>query len=160
MDIYNIKNILLKCATFTLEKGHNISTKLDKNSEVYHYYEIGQDKDQKIIHLIYANEGSHAGKVYNQYALDFIENSYQDIPDLQPFDVIETIKERYIKDSKDIIEKTEKEEKLTMDSFDNSVPNLIKLKGDNEIILKKCLIDELGFSSFYAKSFEPKDNIN
>ena len=155
-----IKNTLLKSATFTLEKGHNISTKLDKNSEVYNYYEIGQDKEQKIIHLIYANEGSPAGKIYNQYALDFIENSYQDIPGLQPFDVIETIKERYIKVSKDIIEKTEKEEKLTMDSFDNSVPNLIKLKGDNEIILKKCLIDELGFSSFFSKSFEPKDNIN
>ena len=154
-----IKNTLLKSATFTLEKGHNTSTKLNKNSEVYNYYEISQDKDQKIIHLIYANEGSPAGKIYNQYALDFIENSYQDIPGLQPFDVIETIKERYIKVSKDIKEKTEKEEKLTMDSFDNSVPNLIKLKGDNEIILKKCLIDELGFSNFKANGFEPKYNI-
>ena len=154
-----INNTLLKSATFTLEQGHNINTKLNKNSEVCNYYEIDQDKEQKIVHLIYANESSPAGQLYNQYALDFIENSYQQVYGLQPFDVIETIKERYIKVSKDIKEKTEKEEKITKDSFDNSKPNLIKLKSDNEIILKKCLIDELGFSNFKANGFEPMYNI-
>ena len=36
---------------------------------------------------------------------------------------------------------------------------MIKLKKENEIILKKCLIDELGFSNFKANGFEPKYNI-
>ena len=156
-----IKNTLLKSATFTLEPGHNISTKVTDNSDVCYYDEICQDKEQKIVHLIYANESenSNAGKLYNQYALDYIENSYQQVSGLQPFDVIESIKERYIKVSKDIKEKTEKEEKLNMDSFDNSQPNIIKLKDQNEIILKKCLIDELGFSNFKANGFEPMYNI-
>ena len=157
-----IENTLLKSATFTLEKGNNISTELKENKdEVYNYYEIDQDKDksQKIFHLIYANESSPAGKIYNPYALNFIERSYQNITGLQPFDVIGSIKERYIKVSKDIIEKTEKDERVTMESFDNNDPNLIKLKNENEIILKKCLIDELGFSNFKANGFEPMYNI-
>ena len=37
-------------------------------------------------------------------------------------------------------------------------PYLIKLK-KKEITLKKCLIDELGFSNFKANGFEPKYNI-
>ena len=154
-----IKDTLLRSATFTLEPGHNISTKMKNNSDICYYDEICQDKEQKIVHLIYANESSSAGKLYNQYALDYIENSYQQVSGLQPFDVIETIKERYIKVSKDIKEKTEKEERLNMDSFDNSDPNIIKLKDQNEIILKKCLIDELGFSNFKANGFEPMYNI-
>ena len=54
-----IENTLLKSATFTLEKGNNISTELKENKdEVYNYYEIDQDKDksQKIFHLIYATK--------------------------------------------------------------------------------------------------------
>ena len=33
------------------------------------------------------------------------------------------------------------------------------MKDEKEIILKKCLIDELGFSNFKANGFEPKYNI-
>ena len=71
-----IENTLLKSATFTLEKGNNISTELKENKdEVYNYYEIDQDKDksQKIFHLIYANESSPAGKIYNPYALNYLK---------------------------------------------------------------------------------------
>ena len=157
-----IQSTMLKSATFTLERGINISTKLSKNKdEVYNYYENDQDKDksQKIFHLIYANESSPAGKMYNPYALNFIESSYQNIIGLQPFDVISSIKERYMRISKDIIEKNEKDERIAMESFDDTDSNLIKLKNENEIILKKCLIDELGFSNFKANGFEPMYNI-
>ena len=54
---------------------------------------------------------------------------------MQPFDVIGSIKERYIKISKDIIEKNEKDERVTMESFNETDSNLIKLKNENEIIL-------------------------
>ena len=118
-----------------------------------------KNKERKIYHLIYANENSEAGKFYNQFTLNFIENSYQTVTDLESFDVIDTIKERYMAISKDIIEKTGNEEKITKESFDNSTPNMIKLNSDKEIILKKCLIDELGFSNFKANGFEPTYNI-
>ena len=48
---------------------------------------------------------------------------------------------------------------MTLESFDNSHPFYIKLKSENEIILKKCLIDELVFSNFKSNGFEPPYNI-
>ena len=160
-----IDSSLLKSATFTLEEGHKISTKKEEVNKGIYFYEKDKEKEKdknkerKIYHLIYANENSEAGKFYNQFTLDFIENSYQTVTDLESFDVIDTIKERYMAISKDIIEKTGNEEKITKESFDNSTPNMIKLNSDKEIILKKCLIDELGFSNFKANGFEPTYNI-
>ena len=72
--------------------------------------------------------------------------------------MIETIKDRYIQVSKDIIERTA-EDKIDRDSFDDSVPELLKLKDAKPIVLKKCLTDELGFSNLKANGFEPTYNI-
>jgi HSP20 family molecular chaperone IbpA len=157
-----IQNTLLKSATFTLEKGHKVSTKINQNDGVY-YYETTKEKDksQQIYHLIYANESSLEVRHFNEFTLNFIERSYQNVTHLEPFDIIESIKDRYIKLSKDIIEKTEINDnlKLTKESFDDSDPSLIKLKSPDEIVLKKCLIDELGFSNLKANGFEPTYNI-
>jgi hypothetical protein len=105
---------------------------------------------------------------------------------LKCFDVIETIKERYTNLSKDIIEKAdEKDSNLSIEEkngkandnntksshedkadkkiseiiFDESNPDFIKLKDEKEIILKKCLTDELGFSNLKANGFEPTYNL-
>jgi len=166
-----------------LEEGHKVSTQTTTKAGIY-YYE--SNKDQKIFHLIFANEGSDAGKYYNQYTLDFLEKNYQNVTHLKCFDVIETIKERYSKLSKDIIEKAdEKDSNLSREEkngkandnntkssdedkadkkisemiFDDSNPDLIKLKDEKEIILKKCLTDELGFSNLKANGFEPTYNL-
>ena len=178
-----INDFLLKSATFSLEEGHKVSTQTKTTAGIY-YYE--SNKDQKIFHLIFANEGSEAGKYYNQYTLDFLEKNYQNVTHLKSFDVIETIKERYSKLSKDIIEKAdEKDSNLSREEkngktndnnkksshedksdktiseiiFDDSNPDLIKLKDEKEIILKKCLTDELGFSNLKANGFEPTYNL-
>ena len=156
-----IKETLLKSATFTLKKAPIYDLNNEKTG--IHFFEVLNDKEKdifpNIFHLIYANEYSDAGKIYNQYTLDFIEHTYQNYTNIKAFDVIEAIKERYINISKDIIEKSENEQPLTKNSFDDSNPKIIKLKDEKEIILKKCLIDELGFSNFKANGFDPKYNI-
>ena len=152
-----IENTLLKSATFSLKEGTEYGQK--QNTGIRFFENKKNEKNNEVIHLIYANENSEAGKYYNQYTLDFIEKLYQTINVNKPYDVIETIKDRYIEVSKDIIEKREKDEKITKQSFDNSDPNLIKLKNGKEIVLKKCLIDELGFSNLKPNGFEPKYNI-
>ena len=53
----------------------------------------------------------------------------------------------------------ENEQPITENSFDDSDPKIIKLKDEKEIILKKCLVNELGFSNFKDNKFEPKYNI-
>ena len=149
----HINEYLLKSATFDLEKGHKISTNIKIKNGTY-YYE--KNSSPNIFHLIFANEGSEAGQFYNKFTLEFIENCFQNVTDLKPFDVIETVKERFIEISKEIIEKNEKND-FNKESFDETdSEKLIKLKDNNDIILKKCFIDELGFSNLKPNGFEPK----
>ena len=88
-----INNTLMNSATFELEKTKKITTKLEKE-KVEYFFE--KNSKIKIIHLIFANEGSEAGKFYNGFALQFIEDSFQEITHIKPFDIIESIKERFI----------------------------------------------------------------
>ena len=154
-----IENTLLKSATFKLEKGPIVGTKNSNFKIKYILYEKANEKTPAIFHLIYANENSKAGSHYNGFTLNFIENSYQSITNHTSYDVIETTKERFIQVSKEILEKKEKENDITKDSFDERYPNYIKLKRDKEITLKKCFIDEIGFSNLITNGFEPKYNV-
>ena len=152
-----IEDYLLKSATFHLEKGHKVSTSEMQDSGDY-YYE--KNSDPHIFHLIYANEGSEAGNYYNNYTLKFIEKSYLNVTDLYNFDIIDSIKNRFIEISKEII-KIDNDYQLKIDDFcnnDNDNYKYIKLKDEKEITLKKCLIDELGFSILKASGFEPTYN--
>ena len=144
-----IEEFLLKSVTFNLEEGHKISTKTDTKTGKY-FYE--KNTNPKVFHLLFANESSPAGKIYNEFTLQFLENNYQNVTDIEPFDVVETIKERFIQISKDIIEQSEKIE------FDDSKEEIIKLNSPKDITLKKCLIDELGFSNLKSNGFEPAYN--
>ena len=144
-----INEFLLKSVTFDLEEGHNISTRSINQNGIY-FYE--KKSNPKIFHLIFANEESEAGKYYNQFTLNFLENSYQNVTDLKTFDVIKTVKERFLEISKDIID----EPKNIELKFDDENEKFIKLNIKDNIILKKCLIDELGFSNLKGDGFEPK----
>ena len=146
-----INDFLLKSATFNLEEGYNIQTKTKTGT---YYYET--NKDQKIFHLIYANEDSEAGKYYNQFTLDFLENNYYNYTDLKSFDAIETIKERFFELSKNIIEETD--EIIFKEMFDDSNPEIIKLKDEKEIIFKRIETDEFGFYNLKPNGFEPPYN--
>ena len=152
-----IKDILLNCATFDLEKQQKISTKKEiSDGDIY--YE--KNSNPPVYHLIFANEGSEAGKYYNNYTLEFIENTYKYLMELKSFDIIKTVKDRFKEVAKDIIEKTEKELKFdnNKDNSDISDKKIIKLYQPEKIILKKCYIDELGFSNFKANGLELKYN--
>ena len=90
--------------------------------------------------------------------LDFLENSYQNVINLTNYDVIEIIKDSFVEISKDILEKTEFP--ITKKSFEENPKNdIIKLLPEiNGVTLKKCLIDELGFSNLKGNGFEPTYN--
>ena len=152
-----IEKYLKKSATFKLVEGLTINAKINTKKGRF-FYENIENSNQKIFHLIYANECSDAGKYFNEFTLEFVERSYQNVIDIKSFDVIETLKERYIQLSKDIIEKTS-EDKIDKNSFDDSNAGLIRLKDNKQIVLKKCLTDELGFSNLKANGFEPTYNL-
>ena len=153
-----INNTLLKSATFELKQVHGINTKINTtNSDIY-YFE--KNTENTIYHLIYANEGSEAGEKYNLNTLSFIEKSYLSVTNLKPFDVITTLKKSFIEISKEIIEKTSNQKQLELTDFCDEANKLttIKLNNQQDITLKRCLIDELGFSNLRSNGFEPKYN--
>ena len=147
-----IEKYLLKSVSFNLEKRTEITTDTGDNKKIY-FYE--KNSKQKIYHLIFANEGSEAGMFFNKFTLNFLENEFQRVTDLKPFDAIKTVKERFIEMSNEILEIMDAP--LTMKDFDIS-ENEIKLNKSKKVVLKKCLIDELGFSNLKTNGFEPVYN--
>ena len=91
-----IKNTLLKSVTFTLENDVIITTGetktnriiISKNNESKFTFKFNEKEENKnnenIFHIIYANQDSEARKYYNNSTLDFIETSYQHIPNYEP----------------------------------------------------------------------------
>jgi HSP20 family molecular chaperone IbpA len=147
-----IEEFLFNSFTFTVEQGLNVTTNKESIKGKY-FYE--KKNGPPIFHLIYANEGSEAGNYFNNPTLQFIEHSYQSITNPEPFDVIDSIKKEFIDLSQEIFEKMEKN--ITMDDFEKGT-KLIKLNNHNNLTLKKCFIDELGFSNLKSNEFEPKYN--
>ena len=118
--------------------------KLDK----IHFTEIlnyGDNKKLEVYHLILANEDSEAGKKYNPYAYTFIENLYNIITEPKKFDIFEQVKDNFKVLSNTIL--TDNIENISFNENDDIIKKkLIKLNFDKELSLKRCYIDELGFS--------------
>ena len=154
-------NILLKSATFDLIKTTLISTKISKrDNQVEYFYE--SNNNIKIIHLIFANEGSEAGNFYNKFALEFIENSFKFVTNIKPFNIFEKLKERIISLSNVILENNTNYQIITKEDFlDNNdilKEKKFRLKNKKEIILKRLFTDELGFSNLRNSGFNPDYN--
>jgi HSP20 family molecular chaperone IbpA len=151
-----IENILLKSATFKLDEGHKINISTEKVNGLY-YIEKDEDKsyDFRIYHYIMANEGSEAGNFCNEFTKNQL-NKFFIVAKDEPFDVINTLKERFIDMSKEMLEKID--EPIKMENFDNTNEKMIKLNKPNNLMLKKCLIDELGFSNLRTNGFMPVYN--
>jgi len=144
-----IKDTLLKSATFKLEK----QSIPDDACECY----FEKTKPQ-VKHLFFAYEGSEAGNYYNKYTLVYLEKAYITITNIEPFDVLKSVKERFKIISKEILEKNENFDNQNEIEFDDSKEDVIKLKKIKEIKLKKCLIDELGFQNLKSNGYEPNYN--
>ena len=150
-----IDNVLFKSITFKLEEGHKISTSTEKVNGLY-YVEKNDDKNSaiEIHHYLMANEGSEAGNYLNEFTKNQLNRFFITAKD-EPFDVIETIKERFVDMSKEMLEKTDE---IRLENFDDKDPKKIKLNKPTNITLKKCLIDELGFSNLRSNGYMPLYN--
>ena len=125
-----------------------------------HFTEILNYNDKKkleVFHLIIANEDSEAGKIYNKYAYNFIENVYNIISEPKQFDIFEQVKEKF-KSLSNIILNNSIEEIPFTDNKTILEKKIIKLDLKEPLSLKKCYTDELGFSLFKTGNFEPKYN--
>ena len=145
-----IKEILLNSSTFNIESSTLINKY--KNESTWEYF-YEPNSNPKIFHLIFAKEGTEAGDFYNQNSINYILNKTSDITDRRSFNIINSIIDTFCLVSESILEEPlKKEEDILLQD------KKIKLNSNKEkhIKLKKCLIDEIGFSNFLSNGFEPK----
>ena len=93
---------------------------------------------------------SKAGQYYNNSTVQYLKKEIMNITKRKKFDVLERIKS-FLHSASSVI-------------FDNLIPkDAIIIEGrkiyidlpENEIKLKKCLVDELGLSNFYSNIWSP-----
>jgi len=150
-----IDTVLKKSMTFKLEEGHKISTSTEKEDGIYFVEKNDDNYDFQIYHYIIANEGSEAGDYCNEFTKNQL-NKFFIVAKDEPFDVIETIKKNFMEMSEEMLEKVD--EPIVPDSFDKEEKDKIKLNKPSNLILKKCLIDELGISNLRNNGFMPVYN--
>ena len=163
-----IKNRLLKSFSLNLSKKQIINFDEEKNKDENDdlkkglFFEIlhcDNGRQIDVYHLILANEDSKAGKIYNQYTYEFIENFYNNITTIEIFDIIQKVKDKFIKICPNFITN-----KITEKLFDNNediIKNKImklNLEKDEKLNIKKCYKDELGITFFISEDFTPKYN--
>ena len=151
-----IENTLMKSATFRLSKNKEI--KIEKNNmnedleenDTYYIEKSFTENHKNVYHLIMAREKSPAGDYYNNFVIRFLRNQMNNFPQQTSFPIIKRIKKYFFDQSKSYLEIPLKE-----DSFEES-EDIIKVKKDTELKLKKILVDEMGISNFIGNSYTPK----
>jgi len=151
-----IEETLLKSATFRLKKNKEISIDNpegnDTQNDSYFIEEsfVPKAEDNNIFHLIMAREKTNAGQYYNNFVIKFLRNQMNNFPKQYPFPIVKKVKDYFFHSSKDYLETP-----LAENAFEES-EDVIKLKKDTELKLKKVLVDEMGISNFIGNAYSPK----
>ena len=154
-----INNTLKLSSTFSLEINHEVNLDNEESNWI-HFFE--PESDPKIYHLIYGKKGSEAGDFYNNKTLEFIYSLISSIPDKESFDPIECIKNYLIEISQNILEHPIKKggiidnrelNQIIENNNANEIKKIMLDKSYEKIILKKCLLDELGISISQLNGF-------
>jgi len=112
-------------------------------------------KENGIVHLILANNDSSAGDYYNPSTFAYIKNQIKSYTNLKPFNVIKSLRSHLFNMSKELFEKAiEKTDEIIIEEG-----TMLKYSNKNDITLRKCLIDELGYSSFANSTLTPKHQL-
>ena len=152
-----IQETLLKSATFRLKKNKQIiidNNSISSDSNDSYFIEESLDKTKEelnnVFHLIMAREGTPAGDYYNNFVIKFLRNQMNNFPKQTPFPIVQKVKDYFYIRSNDYLEKP-----LQPNAFEDS-EDIIKVKKDTDLKLKKVLVDEMGISNFIGNSYNPK----
>lgn len=149
-----IDETLLK--TFKLKQNKFIDFEETKDeqkiNDLNDTYYVEDSENYDIVHLIVGRDGSQAGNYYNFPSFKYIKEQMQCYNKIKPFNLIDGIRNHLFDCSKELMEEESRIKNLEEIQVEN---DCIKLSTQKEILLKKCLVDELGFSKFYGNTFTP-----
>ena len=157
------KNIFLNFETFSEQKYDKI-VKEDGNIEEFgtYYlekYKINEYSEKEVIHFIMgSNIKESEAFFYNKTVVEFVRKEISSINGGKRFNIIEELKQyvldkaqKYVELKDNDIIKPFVEEDIKLEKEGDTL--CLKIK--NETNLKKCLINPLGFSSFYGSLYSP-----
>ena len=147
------RNVLTSITFGELIKNTYINEKEDKSINDIYYtekYEYNNKKIQ-IVHLFMAQEGSEAGKYYNESTINYLRNQLIACTKTRNYDVIERFKSYLALSSGRYMEEEIKEESIEYKEDERK----FIIKQDKPIKLKKCFIDEIGTPNFFGNIIEP-----
>ena len=153
------KNIFLNFKKFSKQKYKNKKT-IEFNYYFVESYLTNEKLEKTVVHLIMASnlENSQA-YIYNKTVVDYVRNEIFTYNETKNFNLIEEIKNFVIRKGEKYTEGiNEKGFKVPFTENDISIEkknDIVFLKIKNNTRLKKCLINELGFSSFYGALYSP-----
>ncbi len=151
-----IEETLLKSATFRLKKNKEIKINsegygIEENDCYFIEESFHNNKDNNnVFHLIMAREKSPAGNYYNNFVIKFLRNQMNNFPKQSPFPIVKKVKDYFFDRSNDYLENP-----INDTDFEES-EDIIKVKKDTDLKLKKVLVDEMGISNFIGNSYSPK----
>ena len=146
-----INNTLKLSSTFSLEVNHEVNLDNEESNWIC-FFE--PESDPKIYHLIYGRKYSEVEDFYNNKTLEFIYNLVSSIPDKESFDPIDCIKNHFIEISQIILEHPIKKGGIIIENNNtNNIKKIMLDKSCEEIILKKCLLNELDMSISQLNGF-------
>ena len=103
-------------------------------------------------------KGSEAGYYYNKTAVDYVRTEISAINNGKKFNIIEELKKFIVKEAEKYVELESSEDKMPFNEDDIKIEKegeIKYIKINNKTILKKCLINQLGFTSFYGGLYNP-----
>ncbi len=154
----HMKDVIQSSLFFNLEKRNMI--KMDKKStnenEIYFVEEVVQgNKASHIIHLIMAREEKEAGNFYNPSTIRFLRENVQAIPKQKKFDVITEFSKYLCLTSTEYFDLPEIDEQqmgkgkiLKREDIEIDGDTWFKINVPYDLNLKKCLVDEIGITSY------------
>jgi hypothetical protein len=121
----------------------------------------GEDEKNNTVHLILVNDYSEINVYYNKPTINFLKKEKEGVKSRKKFPIINECK-KFLKDlSEEIIEEKINDESIWVDEIDKN-NDKIYIKNQQNITLKKFVIDEMGYTlndkgslpkySYYVKS--------
>ena len=141
-----IENTLKKLYKIEIEEIIRQELLKDKKNKVNCFNKYFVEKGKKVIHLIFVNEFSESANYYNPPTIEFIQKEIEVIKTRNRFSIIDDCKNFFVKISEEILEGNYKLENLVIEEGDKDKPDKIVLKNMKEIILKKFVVDEMGYT--------------
>ena len=135
----------------TLKKLYNVELEeiqmYDQKNEISGFDKYYLEKDNKnIIHLLFINDYCDYSTYYNKNAISYLIQAISQEPSRQKFEVLEDSKVFLFKISEEILENKLSKEDIEIILDKETETEKLIVKNQNEIQLKKFIVDEMGIT--------------